>query len=282
VRRDICISSAALTADRVLIRFFGPTYLRLTRDRFIHERCRYLVKSMMATGRRGVRFLDVGCGSGMALYYLGRFCGDLIDSYVGIDKDVRRLQKRWDFVSLSHTFHRVDLDDEWNFGEFDFIWCSEVIEHLIDDERLFDRMVSHLARGGQLVLTTPSRPFVERMGRTITGFDGVSLTQDGGHVRTGYEPEDFKCMAARNGAVLASHAWLSCCSTTEARTLFEGGTWNHLRSGVCDVKRSALQLIGSEEPRPSAESCYSLVVSFMKQGAPHVAPTSLPGYASSR
>jgi SAM-dependent methyltransferase len=233
----------------------------------------------MAIGRGALRILDVGCGSGLALYYLAHFCRDAVREYVGIDMDATRLQKRWDFVRLPHTFHRVDLDDEWKFGPFDIIWCSEVIEHLIHDERLFSLMASHLASNGHLVLTTPNRCFVEKMARAIPGFDRVSFTQDGGHVRTGYEVEDFKTMAARNRLLLASQTWLSSCSVAEVRARFEGGSWNCLQDSLRHLIRSTLPSVGGQEQSARAEDCYSLAVSFVRQGEP---PVFYRGSAHSR
>lgn len=142
-------------------------------------------KKRAGNWEEGLRILGVGCGSGIALYYLAGLCSDIVRYYVGIDMEVRRLHKRWDFVKLSHAFYRVNLDDKWDFGEFDLVWGSEVIEHLRADDRLFSRMVSHLGASGVSVITTPSRVFVERIGRAIPGFDHVSPTQGGGHVRVG-------------------------------------------------------------------------------------------------
>jgi 2-polyprenyl-3-methyl-5-hydroxy-6-metoxy-1,4-benzoquinol methylase len=69
-------------ADSFMIRLFGLSYLRLTRDVLIHERCRYLLRIARQMGRTRLRVLDVGCGSGMALYYLAQFCHD-IAGYLG-------------------------------------------------------------------------------------------------------------------------------------------------------------------------------------------------------
>jgi len=257
----------ASAADRIMIRLVGMPYLRLTRDALIHERCRYLVRSTRELGRGGLRVLDVGCGSGIALYYLSRLCHDMVHDYVGIDMNVDRLHKRWKFVNLPHAFCQVNLDNDWNFGKFGLVWCSEVIEHLIEDEDLFSRMASHLDASGVLIITTPNRAFVEKMGRAIPGFDYISLAQDGGHVRTGYEPEDFMKMASRNGLVLASHAWLSPCSVGDVRMRVEKAyIWNCIASAFRGIARWTPSVVDDEAPcRPRAENYWSLAVSLVKR-----------------
>jgi 2-polyprenyl-3-methyl-5-hydroxy-6-metoxy-1,4-benzoquinol methylase len=40
-------------------------------------------------------------------------------------------------------------------GQFDFIYCSEVLEHVEDDSTLVGELVSYLAPGGSVVGTTP-------------------------------------------------------------------------------------------------------------------------------
>ncbi len=252
-------------ADNRLIRLFGLGYLRLTRDALIHERLRYLVSILATLGRPDMRVLDVGCGSGMALYYCGRFCRGIVGEYVGIDMNVERLPARWGFVDLPHAFQPVDLDDEWDFGAFDLVWCSEVIEHLLDDEHLFRQLGTQLGPSGVLVITTPSRPFVERMGRLIPGFNRVSPIQDGGHVRAGYDLEDFRRMASLNGLSLVSHAWISPCTVRDLRTRERRAAPLGLaRIRLSDLGRPRTPFVLAGEPGAYAAGHYSLAISFRK------------------
>ena len=256
--------NALRVVDNRLIQLFGLDYLRLTRDVLIHERLEYLVSILGAPGRRKLRVLDVGCGSGMALYYFDRMCRGLVSEYVGIDMKIEQLRERWRFVSLPHIFQPVNLDDEWDFGTFDVVWCSEVIEHLLDDGRLFQRLAAELGPSGVLVITTPSRPFVEKMGRLIPGFDRVSPTQDGGHVRTGYELEDFRKMAARGGLVLVSHAWLSSCSITDLETRLKPSAMNLLKRTLRNLIRSDVLAAVSGDRSAHADAYYTLAVTLAR------------------
>jgi SAM-dependent methyltransferase len=265
-----------LALDNRLIRLLGLGYLRLTRDALIHERCLYLVKCAREIGRKRLKVLDVGCGSGMALYYLDRFCRSIVCDYVGIDMKVQRLHERWNFVELSHVLRQVNLDGEWDFGRFDLVWCSEVIEHLCADERLFRQLGAQLGPSGVLIITTPSRPFIERMGRSLPGFDSISSTQDGGHVRMGYELVDFERMADRNGLQVVSHAWLSPCSESYLELRAQDSALQRVRLSLADLKHRPKPFVINGKPSECAESYWSLGVSLTRRsnisGEPDGAP----------
>ena len=265
-----------LTIDGFIIRLFGLPYLRLTRDILIHQRCRYLVTQAREIGRKELRVLDVGCGSGLALYYLERFCRSTVYSYVGIDIDVERLPKRWDFVKLPHCFRRIDLDDNWDFGQFDLIWCSEVMEHIINDEGLFHQMACHLTESGRLIITTPSRAFVEKMGQAILDFDRVSPVQDGGHVRKGYELRDFGNMAQRNNLFIASRAWLSPCSEADLRVRCKSDFVGWAGALLMNLTASGASLVRGKRGDRGAENCFSLGVSLAKESEKERAEAAVP------
>lgn len=203
------LRDATQVIDRVLIRLLGLPYLRLVRDPLLHERCEYLIARVKRADIERMRVLDVGCGSGLALLYLERLCCGRIADYVGVDLDVARLAKRYRFVTIPHEFRRTDLDENWDFGQFDLVFCAEVIEHIVDDIRLFDVLCAHVKRGGLLILTTPSKDFVLRMAKHFPGFDDVSSVQDGGHVRQGYTADELASLANRNAMELLSVDWIS-------------------------------------------------------------------------
>jgi SAM-dependent methyltransferase len=250
-----------LALDGFMIRFFGMPYLHLTRDALIHERCRYLATVARDLGKSGIKVLDVGCGAGLALYYLDRSCRDLVHSYVGIDINARRLPKRWSFVRLPHRFCQVNLDDEWELGFFDLIWCSEVMEHIINDQRLFHRMASHLSESGRLAITTPSRTFVERVAQRYPEFGKVSRVQDGGHVRRGYELRDFEKMVLRTDLRIVSRTWLSPCTEAQLQTWGRGRFLARVGRLFLRLKTASL---AKHLVDRSAESCFSLSVLLAK------------------
>lgn len=202
--------------DSALLGLCGPGYFRLTRDATILERADYLSHYVLTAPQPKVSILDVGCGSGATLLWLGRHA-ERVASYLGIDRDIGPHALRFENAPICHAFRAVDLDEPWDFGRFDLVSCLEVLEHLIDDGALFARLCSQVGHGGRLLVSTPSRPFVERMGRQIAGFDRVAPTQDGDHVRTGYTIDDFRAMAEANGMEILSVDWLSRYEADELR-----------------------------------------------------------------
>jgi 2-polyprenyl-3-methyl-5-hydroxy-6-metoxy-1,4-benzoquinol methylase len=193
--------------DSVFIRHLGLRYAPLTRDWMIHERMRFLV-DWIDHEPGPIRVLDAGCGSALALLYLQWYQRNKISFYLGLDLDTRKLHTRYDFVGIPHAFEDIDLDSPWQFGQFDLVFCSEVLEHLIADSRLFSRLCCHLSENGALLITTPHKEFVRRKATQFPGFDAVRTTQDGGHVRMGYVPSELEEMANANGLTAVGKVWL--------------------------------------------------------------------------
>ena len=184
------------TLDLRLTQTIGMPYYRATRRGTLHDRCAYLVHVVKEFGEKGkkLKILDVGCGSGLGLYYLSQKVPDQVESYLGIDLSTERLRPRFEKEPLPHDFTDVDLDTEWSYGQFDIVWCAEVIEHLIDDTGLFRKMARSLAPGGVLVITTPSQTNRELYGAQIPSYLSISSSQDGGHVRVGYTEESMRAL----------------------------------------------------------------------------------------
>jgi len=192
------LENIARRIDSFLIHRVGLSYTLATRDWMIHERMQYL-SGWVARLPGKVRVLDAGCGSGLSLLYIYKYYPDRIKEYVGIDLRIKHLRDRYRFVGVPHRLLDMELDSNWELGWFDLIFCSEVIEHVIEDESLFSRLCAHLSGRGVLVLTTPYKAFVTRFGQVLPGFDAVSAMQDGGHVRRGYEPAELERFGKSNG-----------------------------------------------------------------------------------
>ncbi|MHB1357078.1 MAG: glycosyltransferase [Anaerolineae bacterium] len=121
------------------------------------QRARHQTIVRWATGAN--RILDVGSGSGMSAWAIPNV----------IALDINRAKLRF-----LNGWHHVPVVEGSAFAlpfsdaSFDCVICSEMIEHLPADERIFQELVRVLAPGGQLILGTPDYAswlwrFTERM-----------------------------------------------------------------------------------------------------------------------
>ena len=91
----------------------------------------------------GRRALDVGCREGNQSRWLER------RGYVVTSIDVERLYDKCQVVDANKALPFAD-------GSFDLIWCSEVLEHLVDPVFAARELRRVLRPGGELILTTPN------------------------------------------------------------------------------------------------------------------------------
>lgn len=136
--------------------------------------------------------LDAGCGNGMLTwqaYNAGhRAIGVTLKTKEA--EGARRLFNRHlriDPAKLEFLIHNL-YDTEAliaRYGAFDQIVCAEVIEHIVDHERICRAFFQLLKPGGTLHLTTPNAA------HPYNAAHPLDLRESGGHVRAGYTPETF-------------------------------------------------------------------------------------------
>jgi dolichol-phosphate mannosyltransferase len=106
------------------------------------QRRRYQVITRMAAGTS--RVLDVGCGSSR-----------IIGSARMVALDIVLAKLRYARRYGNPLVHGSIFDLPFKDAAFDCVICSEVIEHVPADERVFDELERVLAPGGRLILGTP-------------------------------------------------------------------------------------------------------------------------------
>src|SRR5207248_1361323 len=106
------------------------------------QRRRYAVITKLAAGAQ--RVLDVGCGS-------SRIIGS--GRLVGLDIVLGKLRyaRRYENPLVHGSIFELPFKD----ASFDCVICSEVIEHVPADERVFSELERVLEPGGRLILGTP-------------------------------------------------------------------------------------------------------------------------------
>ena len=141
---------------------------------------RRLELALRLAGRLRSRLvLDFGCGDGTFLALLADSShsqelaiGAEIDSAVVADCQNRlgaRANLRFVHVDLLETLPGA--------GQFDSVFCMEVLEHLVEPESILSRLHSLLAPGGALVVSVPNEigipVLVKQAVRTVAGWRGI-------------------------------------------------------------------------------------------------------------
>jgi len=147
-----------------------------------------------------LRLLDLGCGSGA--FTIGaarkgyRALGLSFDTRnQGVAEERARqcgaTLTTFDQHDLRNLHTRTDLVDQ-----FDVVVMCEVIEHVLNDEKLLRDAARCVKPGGRLLLTTPNFD-----AKAIDpSHDGPFPTvEDGGHVRKGYRENDLERLARAAG-----------------------------------------------------------------------------------
>lgn len=105
--------------------------------------------------KKSTCLLDIGCGVGTLTFYLARY----VRFAVGVDISSRAIEickhAQNEFYLQNTVFKQGVLKKGKDL--FDFILCSEVIEHVEDDNKFLYTLRSNLKNNGILFLTTPSK-----------------------------------------------------------------------------------------------------------------------------
>jgi methionine biosynthesis protein MetW len=100
------------------------------------------------------RLLDIGCGKGNITAYLRQSLG--IEEVYGIDIAAANVESaRTRGVTACRTDCNQD-DLPFKDGYFDAVFAGEVIEHVLDPDRLLGEIRRTMVAGGVLVVTSPN------------------------------------------------------------------------------------------------------------------------------
>src|SRR3989344_4090379 len=107
--------------------------------------------------KNGNSILDIGCGAGTLSFYLA----SKGYSVHGIDiskKAIKACVQSARLLGLNNVSFKVkNFPDESLNKKFDFIICTEVLEHLEDDRKALSKIFLSLNKGGIAILSTPSK-----------------------------------------------------------------------------------------------------------------------------
>lgn len=131
--------------------------------------------------------LDIGCNGG----FWSIECFVRGNEVLGIDVDENAISsaydrlRRWGINSSRVSFLKTDVRNLPEDKKYNQILAFEVLEHIMNDEDVLQRLSLLLKPSGCLLISTPNVDF-----RPFYG-ERVSAIEDGEHVRKGYSFKDL-------------------------------------------------------------------------------------------
>lgn len=137
----------------------------------------------------GTKILDAGSGYGQYTYFLSglRICPDVkaVDVKEEQIKDCNNFFHR--IGRKNAAFSVADLTTFDKKNEFDLVLCVDVMEHILEDEKVFSNFHAALKPGGMLLVSIPS----DQGGSDVHDHDEGAESFIGEHVRDGYSIPDI-------------------------------------------------------------------------------------------
>ena len=143
---------------------------------------------------------DAGMGFGQYTYFMAKRFPD--SSILAVDVKNEQVEDcRKFFSKCGYNNVNVEIADRTKIeyrDKFDFILCVDVMEHIVEDELVFNNFYSALKKGGKLLVNTPSN----LGGSDAHDDDDESFIEE--HARIGYSKEDITGKMNRAGLEVES------------------------------------------------------------------------------
>lgn len=164
--------------------FYRLLDLLLLRTWHIHKELKIWEKS----APKDAKVLDAGSGFGQYSYYIARRNPDF--TILGLDVKEKQIDDCNNFFQKADLknvkFGIADLTVYTQPDYYDLIVCVDVMEHILEDVKVFENYSISLKKGGMLLISTPS----DQGGSDVTEEGGESFI--GEHVRDGYNIDEIK------------------------------------------------------------------------------------------
>ncbi|OLS15044.1 MAG: putative deacylase [Promethearchaeota archaeon CR_4] len=169
--------------------FAGDRFWSGFHKRFMVHACRHAVLTRWLQDiKLGASFLEVGCEFG---FFVRKLAAQRVDA-TGIDIAQSKIEKARSFAKAENLTCRFEvMDAEYleslDAKSFDYVLCSEVLEHLPNDELAIKELFRVTKK--ELILTVPQRSLYWKLMNKFYGFNRFNVI-GGGHFRE-YAFEDF-------------------------------------------------------------------------------------------
>ena len=145
----------------------APLYEELHADMFstLLPQWERLVSPLAHAPHRSIRWLDVGCGTGLVGSYLARLFGNrvsralLVDPNAGMIEASKKRAQEWPF----DTRFAVGTIDLVESSTFELVTVNSVLHHVVELEDFCRRLASLVSSGGYLATChDPNKPLLNR------------------------------------------------------------------------------------------------------------------------
>ena len=152
----------------------NPVRLRFVRDKINdHWGCDTRERFPL----KGKTSLDVGCGAGLMTEAVARM-GAQATGLDAVPESIKVAAAHAEAQGLS--IHYLCEDVAQSQGQYDLVTSMEVIEHVADPALFIASLAARLAPGGLMVLSTPNRTRLSKLGLITIG-EGLGQIPKGTH-----------------------------------------------------------------------------------------------------
>lgn len=149
---------------------------------------------------KGIVIVDFGCGNGQIIQEMKKINSQA--EYVGIDVSETAL-KSAEVILPDCKFYKIE--DGGNLplenNSIDFIFSSEVIEHIYDTENAIAELYRILKSGGKLLLTVPYHGLIKNLLVALFAFD-KHFNPTGPHIRFFSQKSLFHLLETRGFEII--------------------------------------------------------------------------------
>lgn len=121
-------------------------------DYYLHPK-EGLIKWIEGPADKPMHILDVGCGCGASMGYLKGIYPNAETYGIEVVPEAAELASQMGTI-LCRDVEKTDLP--WEEEYFDYILMGDVLEHLMEPEKVLKRLKRHLKRDGHLIISVPN------------------------------------------------------------------------------------------------------------------------------